>query len=237
MTRSRSGFTLIELLVVIAIIAILAAILFPVFAKAREKARTASCLSNVKQITLAFIMYSNDADEAFPATGFNNPGGNWPWTIWTDYGWGSVFFDPIQPYIRNVDLLHCPSDGDRDRWDDWRRPPLSYGYNEYLYDANRGLYKLGALSGVAAGEASIAIIGECYSTGIFNDWDGGCGATDGMGRIRYDHYNPCRNRHMEAHNYSYVDGHAKILKRSEVMHDDGANRQWPVVNPRHLPGP
>src|SRR6476469_8467481 len=67
-TQSREGFTLIELLVVIAIIAILAAILFPVFAQAREKARAISCLSNTKQISLGFAMYNQDYDEGFPAT-------------------------------------------------------------------------------------------------------------------------------------------------------------------------
>jgi len=61
--RTRKGFTLIELLVVIAIIAILAAILFPVFARAREKARSSSCLSNTKQIVLAILMYAQDYDE------------------------------------------------------------------------------------------------------------------------------------------------------------------------------
>lgn len=64
--QSRSGFTLIELLVVIAIIAILAAILFPVFAQAREKARSASCLSNTKQLGLGLVMYVQDYDETFP---------------------------------------------------------------------------------------------------------------------------------------------------------------------------
>jgi len=235
MRHDRRGFTLIELLVVIAIIAILAAILFPVFAKAREKARTASCLSNVKQITLGFIMYANDNSEALPCASFWADG-KAPWEQWTDYGWGSVFFDPIQPYIRNVDLLHCPSDGNRDRWDDWRQPPLSYGYNEYMYDGNRGYYKLGTLASAPAGEASIAMIGECFSTGIFNDWTndaGGGGTNDGMDRLRYDHWGPWRARHMEGHNYSYCDGHAKFLKTAEVRSDGANRRQWPVVNPSY----
>src|ERR1044071_10430486 len=66
LSRKKSGFTLIELLVVIAIIAILAAILFPVFAQARAKARAASCLSNVKQRTMGVLMYAQDYDESFP---------------------------------------------------------------------------------------------------------------------------------------------------------------------------
>ena len=75
----RRGFTLIELLVVIAIIAILAAILFPVFAQAREKARSASCLSNLKQMGLAWMMYAQDYDEKFP---FADPGDGANWGRW-----------------------------------------------------------------------------------------------------------------------------------------------------------
>lgn len=97
---SRRGFTLIELLVVIAIIAILAAILFPVFARAREKARQTSCLSNVKQFGLAVEMYLSDYDERYPVRELqtvDGPGGL------TDYG---IFY----PYMKNADMLHCPSD-------------------------------------------------------------------------------------------------------------------------------
>src|SRR6185436_4509460 len=72
-TRLRAGFTLIELLVVIAIIAILAAILFPVFAQAREKARQAACSSNMKQIGLGLMMYTKDYDETFPFSAFPPP--------------------------------------------------------------------------------------------------------------------------------------------------------------------
>jgi prepilin-type N-terminal cleavage/methylation domain-containing protein/prepilin-type processing-associated H-X9-DG protein len=96
----RRGFTLIELLVVIAIIAILAAILFPVFARAREKARQASCQSNLKQIGLANAMYATDYDQFFvpvarPVSGV--PGNGVWWMIL------------LQPYIKNIQVLDCPS--------------------------------------------------------------------------------------------------------------------------------
>jgi prepilin-type N-terminal cleavage/methylation domain-containing protein/prepilin-type processing-associated H-X9-DG protein len=94
----RSGFTLIELLVVIAIIAILAAILFPVFAQAREKARASSCLSNQKQVSLAFSMYAQDYDETYPYPYFQD----------TDQWWEHM----VNGYIKATDkggILTCPS--------------------------------------------------------------------------------------------------------------------------------
>ncbi len=91
---SRKGFTLIELLVVIAIIAILAAILFPVFAQAREKARATSCLSNLKQLGLGLIQYNQDNDEAFPRSQANTE------------GWA----EPIFPYVKTAAVYKCPDD-------------------------------------------------------------------------------------------------------------------------------
>jgi prepilin-type N-terminal cleavage/methylation domain-containing protein/prepilin-type processing-associated H-X9-DG protein len=107
MKRPSSGFTLIELLVVIAIIAILAAILFPVFAQAREQARKTSCLSNEKQLGLGCLMYSQDYDEVLvmgwngSAPGVLRDNGQQyrPWFPWTS---------AIQPYIKNLDVLLCP---------------------------------------------------------------------------------------------------------------------------------
>ena len=93
--RSRGGFTLIELLVVIAIIAILAAILFPVFAKAREKARQASCASNEKQLGLGLLQYVQDNDEKFYSLG-SDPG----------LGWASADY----PYVKSAGVYHCPDD-------------------------------------------------------------------------------------------------------------------------------
>ncbi len=97
--RSRRAFTLIELLVVIAIIAILAAILFPVFARAREKARQASCLSNVKQMGLAALMYAQDYDEMVVPGEIRIPGAQ----RWM--GEGGL----LLPYVKNVQIFRCPS--------------------------------------------------------------------------------------------------------------------------------
>ena len=107
MNRQKRGFTLIELLVVIAIIAILAAILFPVFAQARAKARGVSCLSNIKQLSLGMIMYSQDYDETFP---------QWRWDQSYQSGSGaknnatSVWWNAIYPYVKNVQVYSCPDD-------------------------------------------------------------------------------------------------------------------------------
>jgi prepilin-type N-terminal cleavage/methylation domain-containing protein/prepilin-type processing-associated H-X9-DG protein len=98
----RKGFTLIELLVVIAIIAILAAILFPVFARAREKARQASCQSNLKQLGLAFNMYSADYDQRYPKAWFQ------PCTT-TNTGADANWRDVTFPYVKNFQLYQCPS--------------------------------------------------------------------------------------------------------------------------------
>ncbi len=93
----RSGFTLIELLVVIAIIAILAAILFPVFQKVRENARRTACLSNLKQIGLGVTQYTQDADEKMP-------NGDSP------YGSGAGWASQIYPYVKSINVFHCPDD-------------------------------------------------------------------------------------------------------------------------------
>src|SRR5579862_5455882 len=111
--KQRTGFTLIELLVVIAVIAILAAILFPVFAQAREKARQASCMSNLRQIGMAFDMYVQDYDELLPDRRdlkLSLPGGWKPWTTWPTSdpraAWALLV---MEPYTKNDQIWTCPS--------------------------------------------------------------------------------------------------------------------------------
>lgn len=128
--RSRWGFTLIELLVVIAIIAILAAILFPVFAKAREAARKTSCTSNLRQLSTAMAMYRTDYDSAFPFGGWFATGMD------ATNDWQNSIF----PYVKNKGAYRCPSStdihNDSDEHQDWNRTATDYIYNNQL-GANR----------------------------------------------------------------------------------------------------
>jgi len=125
--RPSSGFTLIELLVVIAIIAILAAILFPVFARAREKAREASCISNLKQIGLAVHMYAQDYDELTPLAN-EFPASPPPADAYHQGPPG--IFDVLQPYTKNQQIFRCPSDRDNM----FKTQGTSYDYGLGLLD-------------------------------------------------------------------------------------------------------
>ena len=111
----RKAFTLIELLVVIAIIAVLAAILFPVFARAKGKARQVQCVSNLKQIGIAIGLYMSDSDDLFPAA--LDPSDKYVPTIWAGQPqWQAqiasmpLMSDALQPYIKSKEIFHCPSD-------------------------------------------------------------------------------------------------------------------------------
>lgn len=129
--RKRSGFTLIELLVVIAIIAILAAILFPVFAQTREKARQSSCASNCKQMGLAIMQYAQDYDETNPlASGYQGQ------SNWFDISWVTL----AQPYVKNISVFRCPSDDADKTTGGFVREGISYSINAYINEFWNGKY-------------------------------------------------------------------------------------------------
>ena len=234
--RSRKGFTLIELLVVIAIIAILAAILFPVFARAREKARASACLSNLKQIGLGIMMYAQDYDETLPTVAFGATDGRpaWPWEQWpayANYWWAAIFPGGIQPYIKNNQIWACPRQPGSNWATIWGVPEkIGYGYNEYIYDYNRGLSTLSALSRVPAGPAAISLVLDTWASGIYNDWTNDANVyNDGMDRVRYGTWDGWTPRH-EGTNVTYGDGHAKFVPFGSIRNDNNI-RENPIVNP------
>jgi len=141
----KLGFTLIELLVVIAIIAILAAILFPVFAKVREKARQTACLSNMKQLGLGFAQYTQDYDETFPCGMFqaSGPGTN------TGNGWALQ----VMPYVKSNAVFKCPDDN----------TGLTAGFNEIVVSYAMNQY-LDSLTGNQPGTTKLAQLSAPAST-------------------------------------------------------------------------
>jgi prepilin-type N-terminal cleavage/methylation domain-containing protein/prepilin-type processing-associated H-X9-DG protein len=159
--RRRGAFTLIELLVVIAIIAILAAILFPVFAQAREKARQASCLSNMKQMSLGVLMYTQDYDEKFPKAqhldNYNN-------------GWANSWAVVTQPYVKNYGVYRCPSDGDtsvRNADWNWAGVGISYTVNMESNYVGSAWVVMGPF-GMGSGQAGAFWVYESLSQAAIN---------------------------------------------------------------------
>jgi prepilin-type N-terminal cleavage/methylation domain-containing protein/prepilin-type processing-associated H-X9-DG protein len=240
----KKAFTLIELLVVIAIIAILAAILFPVFAQARESARKTSCLSNIKQLSLGFTMYAQDYDEHMMSCQFGAPVNGWPWEEWPNTpgnGWMAGFYTPMQPYIKNTQILQCPSQNEVGRWYDTQG--ITYMYNEYIYNTNNGWSKLATLASAPMGVAKVTFLAEGVASGIYNDWDNGGPAPidqDGMTRVRYLNYtNGTWTSPHGGTNFGYVDGHAKFVPQKSIISFDayawGGNQQrcvqYPIINP------
>ena len=193
----RRGFTLIELLVVIAIIAILAAILFPVFARAREKARQASCLSNSKQIGLCVLMYVQDYDELLPFYWYGESVGYWP-TV-------------LMPYVKNWDIFTCPSDPTFKGGTGWTGSG-GYGYNYYYLggwstaDNSFGPFSL----------AKIQQPAETVMTAEIN-WkvNRGC-AYPPPPLLAESYWANMSDRHNDGQNVGFVDGHSKWMKLSAL---------------------
>lgn len=210
---TRKGFTLIELLVVIGIIAILAAILFPAFARARENARRASCQSNLKQLGLGIAQYTQDYDEKYPLLFTCNDGAAtcndaeyWP--------------NRIQPYVKSQQLFICPSHSDPGLLNGingtWK---VSYAGNS-IFNPPSG-NQIPPFSHEYRGPCSLASIQEVSTTFLafdfktyfeMNDWNKtDLGTASGVDK-----------RHLEGANFLFCDGHVKFLKNTKES-------QWTVA--------
>jgi len=214
MRNFLKGFTLIELLVVIAIIAILAAILFPVFAQAREKARQTTCLSNCKQLGLATMMYVDDYDETFPCYTNSNPWADFV-TITAADGWGitwseySPFYD-LLPYTKNRKMLICPSDDGRATfknailYDNGAGHPTEDKHFGSSYGMNLSLLTINdACNGGPVAVSTIATPGACIMImearkPIITPW--------------WDAPNEIFAKHAKGGNITFTDGHAKFYQ-------------------------
>ncbi len=214
----KSGFTLIELLVVIAIIAILAAILFPVFARAREKARQTSCLSNVKQISLGILMYSQDYDEAFPGFYSKLTTADWPLKQWVH---------DVMPYVKNEQIFVCPSGGEQNTYGNTPPAapqfPVSYAVSNWICAGGRGNYnnKMARIThpaetivlydAIRAGRWCASPFGHNPTRSRQDDCEGrpaGICKLGGGSLVAGGDY----SRHNEGANVGFCDGHAKWLR-------------------------
>lgn len=214
MRRHVSGFTLIELLVVIAIIAILAAILFPVFARARENARKSTCQSNLKQIAMGMIQYVQDYDERMPHCRYTPDDFRAP-SAYTGTPLTPSWPQFIAPYLKNTGVLKCPSD-------DRARPHYTNGANNmelWSYGRNYGYFngaKKNAADALALSEIAVPsdtiMIGEgdnCNRIGPRSvDWPGN-GNVSVDAKISTQLLEP---RHMDGMNFAFFDGHVKWFR-------------------------
>ena len=218
----KRAFTLIELLVVIAIIAILAAILFPVFARARENARKSSCQSNLKQIGLGLLQYNQDYDERFPLTGGQATSATSPTAVTGSIGWSNQ----IQPYIKSVQILQCPSDTGAPSANG---NPNANGFTDYWINSNVDTQSLAAFTATsvtllcgdgvgdpanAEGNYSASPYSCVFSGGTGNTWNylknwntqvNGASTTN-IGSAK----------HLEGANYLFADGHVKWLRPTKI---------------------
>ena len=210
----RRGFTLIELLVVIAIIAILASILFPVFSRAREKARQASCASNIKQLMLAVLMYSQDYDESLVNSWYDINGDGA-----ADYTWRVA----VAPYIRNVQIFICPSKANIASKFDGTVPDVNqnagYARNVMHWAPNPPDPPYGSIGSVYAPAETIFLTESDgpYEFSMGNNGDNAHG---------YSRGDDAGKRHNDGCNYAFVDGHVKWYRPTAVKCDAATGECW-----------
>jgi prepilin-type N-terminal cleavage/methylation domain-containing protein/prepilin-type processing-associated H-X9-DG protein len=223
---ARRGFTLIELLVVIAIIAILAAILFPVFARAREAARATSCKSNLKQIGNAVLMYTQDYDEVLPFQA--NWGAQTPRfptngqdLVNTDnYG---VVGDLVYPYVKNRGVFGCPSTNKPTTGTNWRFEH-DYGWNTAIFrgaalNATVGGMALAEIQAPADSLFTADTIWEWLQSGTWTENCGG-GYPAGPNNWGGTAAGRFRSRHSGQLNVLFGDGHVKATKISQLRYSN-----------------
>ena len=245
--RSGRGFTLIELLVVIAIIAILAAILFPVFAQARDSARQTTCLNNCKQLGTALQMYAQDYDEGFPS---------WPFgkllssPIFKDWNY-STWVPAMMPYVKNTGVFACPNGPTTGTgWPNQaitgpkgNQMVVNLAISEYIENSEHGFSTLAALSGAKNGPAEVTVIAESCFNGIYQDWSDGFKIPDrpsnfGLWRFYCSKMGgtTCQGRHRgHGINAVYADGHAKFTPGEKIHGGNADKREWPIVDPNITP--
>lgn len=209
LSSGKRAFTLIELLVVIAIIAILAAILFPVFARAREAARATSCRSNLRQMGNAWVMYAQDYDElslrsavcghlALLSTGFNSGnagcGGGAYYHLWQHQ---------LHPYMKNVGIMDCPSGGtESSKYIGQYTGGGRYGYNSIVQGTSLAQWTRPAETMIFADGRSN------YNKG---------GGADIPGCVyTLDRWDELSDRHSEVVNVAFGDGHVKSMKKRSI---------------------
>ena len=197
----KRGFTLIELLVVIAIIAILAAILFPVFAKAREKARQSSCLSNAKQIGLALHMYVQDYDEMMPPL-YGDVAGLFPWQ------------QLVTPYVKNIQIFTCPSKITAAPF----TPPSSFG--SYGYNYHWAAYYPSASLAMIERPSECVMIGERDNIGTAACYFASQASSLSQFSTWY------KGTHNGGQNICFFDGHSKWVKVSTMWNNGVDSPLW-----------
>jgi len=180
----QGGFTLIELLTVIAIIAILASILFPTFARAREKARQSACMSNEKQIGLALQMYASDYDTAQVISDSGELGVAAP----------PYWYELLDSYVKNRNILICPSDTEVDSGD-----RSSYRFAAGVFGQEESAYPE---------PAQTCVLGECAAGSGIKTWTG----QPQVGNTPMGNADERRRRHNDGANYLFLDGHVKWFK-------------------------